>query len=137
MKHTQTLCSLAAAALFPLFSVAAETTNWPQYRGTQADGLGEGATLPDTWSTTENVAWKVSVPGWGWSSPIVWGNKIFMTSAVGETALTTPHVGGYPGGHISQHETHRWMLYCLDFETGKILWEFEAHQGIPRRKPRH
>ena len=117
---------------------AADTENWPQFRGAKSDGLGEGVTLPVTWSDTENVAWKVKVPGWGWSSPIVWGDKVFVTSAVGEKELPTPHVGGYPGGHLEQKETHRWMLWCLDFETGRILWEFEAHKGIPpqMRHPR-
>ncbi len=113
--------------------------NWPQYRGAQSDGLGGGATLPDTWSDTENVVWKVKVPGWGWSSPIIWGEQVFVTSAVSKTDLPTPHVGGYPGGHIGSEDPHRWMLYSLDFETGKIKWEFEAHQGIPpqMRHPRN
>lgn len=80
-----------------------------------------------------------AVPGWGWSSPIVWGGKIFVTSAVSEKPLPTPHVGGYPGGHIGAEDPHRWVLYCFDFDTGKILWEFEAHQGIPpqMRHPRN
>ncbi len=119
--------------------IGADTINWPQFRGAASDGLGEGASLPDTWSTTENVVWRTSVPGWGWSSPIVWGNKIFVTSAVSEKELPTPHVGGYPGGHVGVEEAHRWMLYCLDFETGKVLWEFEAHKGIPpqMRHPRN
>lgn len=114
----------------------AETEHWPQYRGALSDGLGDGATLPDTWSTTENVVWEKKVPGWGWSSPIVWGEKVLVTSAVSKTELPTPHVGGYPGGNIGVEEEHRWMLYCLDFETGDILWEFEAHRGIPPQ-PRH
>jgi outer membrane protein assembly factor BamB len=127
------IASLSVTAAF------AETENWPQYRGAHSDGLGEGATLPETWSETENVVWKAKVPGWGWSSPIVWGERIFMTSAVGTKELPTPHVGGYPGGHVGAEDPHRWMLYCLDFETGKIVWEFEAHQGIPpqQRHPRN
>lgn len=51
---------------------AAQTKNWPQFRGAMADGLGEGSTLPETWSTTENVVWKTDLPGWGWSSPVIW-----------------------------------------------------------------
>jgi outer membrane protein assembly factor BamB len=118
---------------------AAETVNWPQFRGANSDGLAEGATLPETWSVTEKVVWKAAVPGWGWSSPIVWGEGVFVTSAVSETPLPTPLVGGYPGGHVSQKEEHRWMLYGLDFATGKIRWEFEAHKGIPpqMRHPRN
>lgn len=130
---------LVPALFVCLSAAAADTENWPQYRGAASDGLGEGATLPETWSDTENVVWKTHVPGWGWSSPIVWGDKIFVTAAVGEKELPTPHVGGYPGGHVGTGEVHRWMLYCLDFESGKILWEFEAHKGIPpqMRHPRN
>jgi len=66
---------LACAGLFVLViapvASAEETKNWPQFRGAQADGLGEGATLPETWSTTENVVWKADLPGWGWSSPVI------------------------------------------------------------------
>jgi outer membrane protein assembly factor BamB len=109
----------------------AETPNWPQYRGAQSDGLGEGATLPDTWGPTENVVWRVDVPGWGWSSPVVWGDRIFVTSAVSEGEVERPIVGGYPGGHIKPTDVHRWMTYCLDFDDGSIVWEREAHRGVP------
>jgi outer membrane protein assembly factor BamB len=116
-----------------------DTLHWPQYRGAQVDGLAQGATLPDTWSATENVVWKINVPGWGWSSPIVWGDRIYVTSAVGEQPLSKPKVGGYPGGHLQQTDVHRWMIYCLDFNTGKVMWEREAHRGVPPqlRHPRN
>jgi len=139
MEHRLLCLVLTASVLVSALLNAAETSNWPQYRGANSDGLGEGATLPETWSDTENVVWKVKVPGWGWSSPIVWGDKVFVTAAVGEKEQPTPRVGGYPGGHVGVGEVHRWMLYCLDFESGKILWEFEAHKGIPpqMRHPRN
>jgi outer membrane protein assembly factor BamB len=116
-----------------------ETENWPQYRGARSDGLGVGATLPETWSPTENVVWKAGIPGWGWSSPIIWGKKIFVTAAVGEQELQKPVIGGYPGGRVMAKDVHRWMTYSLDFDTGKILWEREAHRGIPpqERHPRN
>jgi outer membrane protein assembly factor BamB len=139
MKRCLLLPALAATWAAVCELRGAETVNWPQYRGAESDGLGEGATLPETWSATENVVWKAAVPGWGWSSPIIWGKKIFMTSAIGEKELPTPHVGGYPGGHVGTGEVHRWMLYCIDFDSGKILWEYEAHMGIPpqMRHPRN
>lgn len=113
--------------------------NWPQYRGAAGDGLATGETLPTTWGETEKVVWRTAVPGWGWSSPIVWGDRVFVTSAVSKTELPVPHVGGYPGGHVGSEEEHRWMLYCLDFESGKILWEKETHRGVPpqQRHPRN
>ncbi|GEP42853.1 hypothetical protein [Brevifollis gellanilyticus] len=106
MKRTLLLLAWAATWASAYELRGAETVNWPQYRGADSDGLGEGATLPETWSATENVVWKVAVPGWGWSSPIVWGKKIFVTSAIGEKELPTPHVGGYPGGHVGTALLH-------------------------------
>jgi len=131
---------LAFVLLFTLPTVsAAETKNWPQFRGANVDGLAEGDTLPDTWSTTENVVWKTPLPGWGWSSPVIWGNRIFVTSAASEEALKRPKVGGYPGGRVHPKDVHRWMTYCLDFDTGKIVWQREAHKGVPpeQRHPRN
>ena len=59
--------------------------NWPQFRGPNAAGLApEGAHLPESWSTTQNVAWKVEIPGRGLSSPIVWGDLVFVTSCLSE-----------------------------------------------------
>lgn len=128
MKRSAYYCCL----FLTLAQIAfAETMNWPQFRGAHADGLAEGVTLPETWSTTENVVWKSEIPGWGWSSPIVWGDKIFVTSAVGEQERGKLVIGGYPGGHVKPTDIHRWMTYCLDFDTGKIVWEQEAYRGVP------
>ncbi|MCI0462078.1 MAG: PQQ-binding-like beta-propeller repeat protein [Gemmataceae bacterium] len=128
---------LALVAVSALVATGgSDTTDWPQFRGPHSDGLGEGKTLPDRWSTTENVVWKVEIPGWGWSSPVIWGDRIFLTSAVTDKPLPKPVVGGYPGGQIRPDEVHRWMVYCLDRETGKLLWEREAHRGKPPQ-PRH
>jgi outer membrane protein assembly factor BamB len=133
------LRTLACAGLFLLawtHAAGAETRNWPQFRGAQSDGMGEGTTLPETWSTTENVVWKRDLPGWGWSSPVIWENRIFVTAAVGEHERKPLVIGGYPGGWVTLTDMHRWMVYCLDFDTGKILWEREAHKGVPPQ-PRH
>lgn len=116
--------------------VHAETKNWPQFRGPNVDGLGEGATLPDTWSPKENVVWQVDLPGWGWSSPVVWENRIFVTAAVHDGPRDKMFAGGYPGGFVKPTNEHRWMTYCLDFDTGKMLWRREAHKGLPPQ-PRH
>lgn len=59
----------------------ADSPNWPSYRGENSRGVAEHPGLPDKWSATENVEWKVDVKGRGWSSPIVWGDKVFLTTA--------------------------------------------------------
>lgn len=130
---------LACAGLIVLSVVSAalgQTMNWPQFRGAKVDGLGDGVTLPDSWSTTENVVWKADVPGWGWSSPVIWGKRIFVTAAVHDGPRDKMFAGGYPGGNTKPTIEHRWMTYCLDFDTGKILWQREAHKGLPPQ-PRH
>ncbi|MCI0741527.1 MAG: PQQ-binding-like beta-propeller repeat protein [Gemmataceae bacterium] len=126
----------AGMLLLILAPIVSAQTNWPQFRGAKVDGLGEGATLPDTWSTTENVVWKVDLPGWGWSSPVIWEKRIFVTAAVHDGPRDKMFAGGYPGGFVKPTNEHRWMTYCLDFDTGKIVWEREAHKGLPPQ-PRH
>lgn len=117
-------------------SLLGDTINWPQFRGPQADGLAKGDTLPDEWSTTKNVVWKAELPGWGWSSPLIWEKRIFVTAAVHDGPRDKMFAGGYPGGFVTPTNVHRWMTYCLDFDTGKIVWEREAHKGVPPQ-PRH
>lgn len=123
---------LILALSFWLLGGASADHNWPQFRGPHSLGVAEDAKLPDRWSQTENVAWKTDIPGVGWSSPIVWGDQIFVTSVVSAGATETPKKGLYFGGEryeLSKDE-HRWMVYAVDFKTGKILWEREAHQGL-------
>jgi outer membrane protein assembly factor BamB len=123
---------LIVALICSLLHAASADPNWPQFRGPHSLGVAEDAKLPDRWSQTENVAWKTNIPGTGWSSPIVWGDKIFVTSVVSAGATEAPKKGLYFGGEryeLSKDE-HRWMVYAVDFKSGKILWEREAHKGL-------
>jgi outer membrane protein assembly factor BamB len=111
--------------------------HWPQFRGPGSLGVAEDATLPDTWSATENVAWKADIPGLGWSSPVVWGNRIFLTSVISSTEIEKPKKGLYFGGERKPpNDEHIWMVYCIDFNTGRKVWEKEVHRGVPPG-PRH
>jgi outer membrane protein assembly factor BamB len=107
--------------------------NWPQFRGPSA-GVVEDKVLPDTWNTTEHVAWTAEIPGRGWSSPIVWGDRVFVTSAVAEGQTEMPKKGLYLGGNrdTPSNKVHQWKVYCIDYNSGKILWEAVAHQGVPQ-----
>ena len=117
---------------------AEETTNWPQFRGPGARGVAKGKGLPTTWSTTENVKWCVPVPGRGWSSPVIWGDKVFLSSAISTGKEKTVKKGLYFGGNekTPSPNQHRWMIYCFSFESGEKLWEQEANVGKPLT-PRH
>jgi outer membrane protein assembly factor BamB len=108
--------------------------SWPSFRGPQASGIAEGQNLPDRWNAKsgENVLWRTPIPGLAHSSPVVWGNRIFLTSAVSSDAKATFRPGLYGDGDASKdRSSHRWMIYALDKRTGKIVWERVAHQGEP------
>jgi outer membrane protein assembly factor BamB len=89
-----------AAALLPSL---AHADDWPQFRGPGGGGVAQGKPLPDEWSKDKNVAWKIKMPGYGWSSPVVWGDKVFLTTAVTDKQKK-PGMnfggfgGGFPGG---------------------------------------
>ena len=109
--------------------------DWPRFRGPSATGVAaDDPRLPDTWSKTENVRWVTEIPGLGWASPIVSGGRVFLTSVSAESDYEKPGKGLYKGlGRPKPPEgVHRWSVYCLDPESGKILWEREAHRGEPK-----
>jgi outer membrane protein assembly factor BamB len=128
---------IAAVALATLtsLSAAAATDNWPGFRGPDAGVAADDPALPDTWSETENVVWKTPIPGMGWSSPIVWGEHVFLTSAISAGKEADPVKGLYdPGdehGKTKAAADHRWAVYDLDFKTGKIRWTRELQVGKP------
>jgi outer membrane protein assembly factor BamB len=111
--------------------------SWPSFRGPHASGVADGQRLPDTWNpkTGEHVLWRTPIPGLAHSSPIVWGDQVFVTSAVSSDPKATFRPGLYGDGDASADRSeHRWMLYALDRRTGKVLWERVAFQGEPREK---
>jgi len=128
---------LAIFLILVLTTCVVADDRWPQFRGPGSLGVAEDPTLPDKWSTTENVAWKADIPGMGWSSPAVWGDHIFLTSVVSSVEGEAPKKGLYFGGERKPAtDLHRWMVYCIDFKTGKIRWEQEVKKGPPEN-PRH
>lgn len=111
--------------------------NWPSFRGALAAGIAEKQNLPDKWDgkTGENILWRTPLPGLAHSSPIVWGQKVFVTSAVSSDPKASFKPGLYGDGDASQDRSpQKWTLYALDKRTGKILWERVAHEGVPREK---
>jgi outer membrane protein assembly factor BamB len=125
-----------AALLLPLSVVAADD-DWPRWRGPDFTGMARGD-VPLEWSGSRNVAWSVSVPGRGHSSPVVWGNRLFLTTAVpaesGSTSAEAPAAAGQrrgPGGGAGGGREHRFLVLCLDRLTGKTLWERVATVATP------
>ena len=108
--------------------------SWPSFRGTVAAGVADGQQLPDTWNakTGENILWRTRIPGLGHSSPVVWGNRVFVTSAVSSRGKATFKPGLYGDGDASDDRSpHRWVVFALDKRTGAIDWERVAFEGPP------
>lgn len=156
-------CRLAPLSLLLLATIAASPyvraaapRGWPQFRGPGGLGLADDAALPLRWSPTENVAWKTEIPGRGWSSPIVWRGRVYLTSATSTGAFKQPSPGIYGNDYaaelarqgLSPDEVAKrviardieltsdtgevsYMVYALDARTGTILWQREAHAGAP------
>jgi outer membrane protein assembly factor BamB len=119
-----------------LLSVSAGAQNWPQFRGPAASGVVEGGTAAVTWNAdkAENTRWKTAIPGLGHSSPVVWGDKIFVSTAV-SMAKDETRYGLYGDvAPVKDDPKHTWKVYALDKQTGKVLWERIAYEGLPKVK---
>jgi outer membrane protein assembly factor BamB len=127
------LCTLVG----PVPAAEGETTvNWPSYRGPHASGIALGAP-PIRWDleSSLNVRWKTEIPGLGHSSPVIWGDRLFVTTAISGKTDPMLKVGLYGDIESVDDDTvHRWRIYCLDKSTGKILWTRLAHEGVPKVK---
>ncbi|MGE3182823.1 MAG: PQQ-binding-like beta-propeller repeat protein, partial [Phycisphaerae bacterium] len=112
--------------------------NWPQFRGPGATGVADGKP-PTEWNveTGENIRWKVDVPGLGHSSPIVWEDRVFLTTAVSNETDTPTLETGWSGGSgesAADAGAWTWKTLCYDLKTGKQLWSQDAHTGVPLAK---
>lgn len=112
--------------------------SWPSFRGHEAAGVADGMNLPDTWNGPkgENILWRTPIPGLAHSSPIVWGDRLFVTTALSSRdpkASFKPGLYG-DGDAADDRSPHKWILYALEKRTGKILWERVASEGEPRNK---
>jgi outer membrane protein assembly factor BamB len=119
------------------FKIITGSGNWPSFRGEFASGVADGQDLPDNWDgkSTENIKWKTLIPGLAHSSPIIWDNKLIVTTAISSQENSTFRHGLYGDGDASEDTSvHKWRLYCLDKMNGQILWEKTATEGHPKDK---
>ena len=125
----------------PSIATAPGAREWSSFRGgPSSSGILDGAHPPTEWDVEQsiNVQWKTLIPGFGHSSPIIWGDRVFVTTAVPmiDTTLTF-HFGGALQSvgalaHTRDEVPHSWRVYALDKQSGKILWERVAHEAVPR-----
>src|SRR5215204_5843941 len=116
---------LVLAVLAPIWVTGAQT-NWPSFRGANADGLSLGVATATAWNAqkSENIRWKTAIPGLGHSSPIIWGNRLFVTSAVNERKAAALKVGLYGDPKSAEdNDVQQWKVFCLNKHTGAILWD--------------
>ena len=137
----QAMNKLAVAAAVAVVLLATQLAltpiladDWAQFRGPGARGVSENAGLPDKWSETENVAWRTPIAGRGWSSPVVSGNRVFLTTVTlqsGQPEDAKP--GLYFGGDRNKpmEVVHNWRLICFDLSNGDELWSETLHSGKP------
>ena len=115
----------------------AKALNWPSFRGPQASGVADGQFPPVKWDAEsgKNIKWKVELPGFAHASPVIWEDRIFITTSVSSDTSAELRVGLYgdvaPDKDVSEHS---WDIYALDRHSGKILWKRTAHKGVPKVK---
>ncbi|MGE0131030.1 MAG: PQQ-binding-like beta-propeller repeat protein [Blastocatellales bacterium] len=128
-------------ALALCFVSAAQAQNWPSFRGQNASGVTSGATeggsAPTAWDAEKsvNIQWKTPIPGVGHSSPIVWGNRVFITTAI--SSDQSPVFERGPSQSVASAtdtSKHVWRVYCLDKTNGRVVWAKTAHEGVPKTK---
>jgi outer membrane protein assembly factor BamB len=143
------------ACILGLIFCSCSTHNWPQFRGSEGNMVVSGGNLPDRWDSTFNIRWTFPVPGAGYSSPVIWQDKVFITSAFAEKDVSgakhtsppnppgnrpamgqnPPHAPQAPEDEKSYLEdVYRWEVTCLDLKTGRELWKQVAYRGTPRIK---
>ena len=138
-KKPTAITFVIVAILISQVATSANAANWPQWRGPSGSGISSEKNLPTVWNPKQNIKWKTPIAGRGHSSPIVWGNRIFLT-----TAIEGPEV---PGAKAVKHtmgdqeflhpdsvgadRKHTFKVICLDSDTGKVLWEQTAFDGTP------
>jgi outer membrane protein assembly factor BamB len=111
--------------------------NWPSFRGPDGTGVADGQQPPITWNikSGENVLWKTPIPGLGHSCPIVWGDRLFVTTAISGNPNPKIRIGNYGDvDSVNDKSKHTWKVLCLDRDSGKILWEKTAYEGVPKIK---
>jgi outer membrane protein assembly factor BamB len=129
--------SLLALLLTIFLSSIAYSQNWPSFRGVNGAGVADDNKPPTTWDTEKsvNVLWKTSIPGLGHSSPIVWGDRVFVTTAVSSVANPQfVHGATETAASAEDNSKHSFRLYCLNKNNGQVIWEKTIYEGVPKTK---
>jgi outer membrane protein assembly factor BamB len=113
-----------------------QAQNWSAFRGNNASGISEGGKTATTWNVDkgQNIRWKTQIPGFSHASPIVWGNRLFVITAISSDAKTDFVAKDRGIGLAEDNVKHTWRIYALDKKTGKVIWSQTAYEGVPRAR---
>ncbi|MDT7603082.1 MAG: hypothetical protein QOF61_1079, partial [Acidobacteriota bacterium] len=137
MRSRLILCAALQLTLAATASAQSRADNWSSFRGEHAAGVARGENLPETWDAQKgaNVKWKTPIPGLAHSSPVVWGDRVFVTTAVSSRGGDSFRHGLFGDGDASDdRSSQQWRVYALDRQTGKIVWQQTAYEGVPRER---
>ena len=140
MKHLFRLVLLSFFLIFMSDTCRGQVISerqWPAYRGYMSSGILDNANLPESFDLEKmiNIKWKKEIPGLGLASPVIWDNKLFITTAVSQNDNSGLKPGIYGSIEpVDDSSVHEWKIYCLDKNTGKVIWERTSHTGIPMMK---
>lgn len=138
MRSRLLLCVVIyAVSVTSLLAQSRRADNWASFRGDHAAGVARDENLPETWDAQKgaNVKWKTPIPGLAHSSPVVWENRVFVTTAVSSKGNDSFRHGLFGDGDASDdRSSQKWKVYALDRETGRVVWEQTAYEGVPREK---
>ncbi len=125
---------LFAVALLLAIPAAGHAQNWPAFRGPAATGIADGPAVPLQWDVEKgtNILWKREIPGFAHSSPIIWDDLVFLTTAVNLNPAAKP--ADQRGLTTEDKDEHEWRVYALNRKTGDIVWQQTARKGVPRSK---
>ena len=160
LKPWLSLIGLACATMLATGDLRGDEAGWPQFRGPDSNPVSTNARLAETWGKTDNVEWSAEIPGRGWSSPIVTGGRVFITSATTDGPSKSPQIGteysneyvaeltkqGLSEAQVLEKVTARdielpsevqlhYFLSCRDLKTGKLEWQREFYAGTTARGP--
>jgi len=133
MQFCVLVLALAAVIISGQTTGLGEEAHWPQWRGPLGTGVAPGGTPPVQWSEESNIRWKIPLPGLGHSTPIIWNDRVFLTTAQPFGPQQTPRRSGRPGAHdnLPVSQQHHFIALALHRQTGKILWQKTLHTALP------
>lgn len=129
--RTPLVSALCACLIGPALGAPSYPSSWPSWRGSSVTGVAEGAQPPLQWSDQKNIKWKTKIPGAGFSTPIVWNDRIFLLTAIETDERSAGATDRFSGGRPKPSTVHEWVVIAIDRRTGEIEWRKIARREVP------